>query len=323
MADTITYAEHAVDVLADIATAISDKTPFALITSVGIVGGSARPLGSLAMVTAEGRMVGYLSNGCIDRDIHLRAQTALETGIPQIFHYGDGSPYRDLSLPCGGALKVLVDPNPDHAALLRALADLRARQTADLRFDLPNRPGGTVNFAYRPKFRLMLAGRGAAFRATAAVAHAAGFEVGVISPDAVDLEALEPLSHLPPVHLTTPQDAPDLSDMDQNTAFLTLFHDHDWEPELLKSALMSPARFLGCLGSQTAQAQRKAILKNMGLPDTELARIHGPVGLVGALRDAQLIAISAMAQITAIVPPSIQQRDTAPDTPERTTTPSS
>lgn len=300
MPDTITYAEQAADVLAAVASAVAAGTPFALITSIGISGGSARPLGSLAMVTADGSMVGYLSNGCIDRDIQLRGQAALETGRREVLHYGQGSPFLDLKLPCGGALKVLVDPTPDHAKLLDAHTALRSRQIAELNFAIPD--AEPIQFAYRPKFRLVMAGRGAAFRATAAVAHAAGFEVSVMSPEHDDLEALQTLSTHAPIHLTTPDQAPDLSDLDENAAFLTLFHDHDWEPFLLNEALKTPAVFIGCLGSQAAQDQRKAILAGMGVSDEALSRIHGPIGLVGALRDAQLIAISAMAQVTAFIP---------------------
>ncbi len=303
MPESITYAEQAVDVLAEVAKAIATNVRFALITSVAVAGGSARPLGSLAMVTEDGHMVGYLSNGCIDRDIVLRGQASLTTGQRDVLHYGLGSPYLDLSLPCGGTLKVLVDPSPDHAALLQAYDALRARKEAQMAFDVPE--VGTISFAYRPKFRLILAGRGAAFRATAAVAHAAGFEIGIMSPDEEDLEALAPISDLPQVHLTTPDQMPDVSSLDDNAAFLTLFHDHEWEPHLLKSVLTTPAVFVGCLGSQNAQSQRKAMLSEMGIADAELARIHGPIGLVGGLRNAQLIAISAMAQVTAAVPPYV------------------
>ncbi|MEL6641790.1 MAG: XdhC family protein [Pseudomonadota bacterium] len=303
MPETITYAEQAADVLRHVADAIAAKIPFALITSIGISGGSARPLGSLAMVTGDGRMVGYLSNGCIDRDIQLRGQTAVDSGERAILHYGHGSQFMDLKLPCGGSLKVLIDPKPDTDALLEAHEALAARQTATLQFD--DADGTTVAFSYRPKFRLILAGRGAAFRATAAVAHAAGFELGILTPEEADLEALRSISHLPPVALTTPDQAVAFSTLDENAAFLTMFHDHEWEPQLLQTALKTPAAFVGCLGSRAAQEQRKALLSAMGVDATTLSQIRGPIGLVGGLRDAQLIAISAMAEIVDVMPPSV------------------
>ena len=257
------------------------------------------------MVTADGDMTGYLSNGCIDRDIQARGVSALATGERMFLHYGQGSQFMDLKLPCGGSLKVLIDPAPDTDALLAAAKALQARQAATLTFDVPTEPATQVSFTYRPKFRVVLAGRGAAFRATATVAHAAGFEISVMSPEADDLTALAAVSFDPPVSLTTPESAPDLSGIDENSAFLTLFHDHDWEPALLQSVIESSAAYIGCLGSDAAQAQRKAMLTAAGVPQDALDRIHGPIGLVGGLRDAQLIAISAMAEVTQMMPPSV------------------
>ena len=77
MPDQITYTEHAQDVLEKAHELISRGDHFALITSVDIKGGTARELGSLALVTALGDMFGYLSNGCIDQDIRLNALRCL------------------------------------------------------------------------------------------------------------------------------------------------------------------------------------------------------------------------------------------------------
>ena len=64
-----TYAEHAADIVDAAVQAIQGEERFALITSLAIEGGAAREVGSLAIVKPDGTMVGYLSNGCIDRDI--------------------------------------------------------------------------------------------------------------------------------------------------------------------------------------------------------------------------------------------------------------
>ncbi|NOD32453.1 XdhC family protein [Ruegeria atlantica] len=37
-------------------------------------------MGSRAVVSSSGRMIGYMSNGCIDRDIRLQVVSVLETG---------------------------------------------------------------------------------------------------------------------------------------------------------------------------------------------------------------------------------------------------
>ena len=63
MANSITYQDHAVDVLAQVAAYVGTGQRFVLITSVDIKGGSARDVGSLAVVSDSGEMTGYMSNG--------------------------------------------------------------------------------------------------------------------------------------------------------------------------------------------------------------------------------------------------------------------
>ncbi|MDG1472780.1 MAG: XdhC family protein, partial [Ascidiaceihabitans sp.] len=82
--NTITYLDHAVDVLAQVKTYVKTQQRFALITSVDIKGGSARDIGSLAVVCEAGNMTGYMSNGCIDRDIALHASECLRSGTARL-----------------------------------------------------------------------------------------------------------------------------------------------------------------------------------------------------------------------------------------------
>ena len=85
--------------------------------------------------------------------------------------------------------------------------------------------------------------------------------------------------------------------LDPTSGFLTLFHDHDWEPAFLVAALATPAGFIGALGSRPTQASRLAHLAEIGVSDADLQRIRGPIGLVPSLRNANLIAVSALAEV--------------------------
>ena len=282
LANPITYQDHAVDVLAQVATYVRSGQRFVLITSVDIKGGSARDLGSLAVVNDAGEMTGYMSNGCIDQDILLQALDCLQSGSARLLQYGDGSPTHDLTLPCGGSLSVWIDPSPDTAALMAAHTALLARTPATLTFypsSDPNQATAGITIAYQPKVALTLAGRGAIFRATAKVAH-----------------AIAAYCKAPPTHVTSQQGITKL-DLDATSGFLTLFHDHDWEPAFLVAALGTTAGFVGALGSQRTHAARLAQLANMGISELDLQRVKGPIGLVPSLRNADLIAISALAEI--------------------------
>lgn len=302
--DAIRYTEHPQDVLAQAVALQGAGRRFVLITSVDIKGGAARELGSLAVVDAEGAMTGYMSNGCIDSDIRMQALGLLEQGgAARVLRYGEGSPFLDLTLPCGGALELLLDPAPEAAVLDQALRDLCARRAATLRFALPD--GTQRGFRYSPKPHLALAGRGAVFRATAEVAGAAGFDLSLFSPEADDLAALAPLGALRVVRLTTPSTVLELP-LDDHSAFLTLFHDHDWEPALLRAALATRARFIGSLGSQRTHHMRCALLQAEGVAPSELQRLKGPIGLVPSLRQAPLIAVSAVAELAGVFPATVQ-----------------
>jgi xanthine dehydrogenase accessory factor len=298
LVNPITYQDHAVDVLAQVATYVRTGQRFVLVTSVDIKGGSARDLGSLAVVNDIGEMTGYMSNGCIDQDILLQALECLQSGSARLLRYGDGSPFHDLTLPCGGALSVWIDPAPDKAALVAAYTALLAREPASLTFHLKATDAdlSPITIAYQPKVALTLAGRGAVFRATAKVAHAIGFDVTGFSPDIHDLVAITAYCKDAPTHVTSQRNIATL-DLDSTSGFLTLFHDHDWEPTFLVAALATTAGFVGALGSQRTHTARLAQLADMGVSDLDQQRIRGPIGLVPSLRNADLIAVSALAEI--------------------------
>jgi len=264
--------DHAEDVLRDYLA----QTDAALIILTDVSGGTLRARGAMICVT-DARIVGYISNGCVDADIIARARA----GQSGAFIYGEGSPYRDIVLPCGGRLEIMIFQNPDREAVRATLADLDKRQDTTLRL-------GNLSVSLSPRLKLRIAGRGAACIALAEIAELSGFEVLVQSPDA----DLWPGSQ----HLITPANPPVPVD-DKRTAMVCLFHDHDWEAALLQQALEGPAFYIGAMGSERTHQMRCQTLAELGLPAKEIARISGPIGLVPSQRDARLLALSILAEI--------------------------
>ncbi|MEM9433977.1 MAG: XdhC family protein [Pseudomonadota bacterium] len=309
--ETGPFAEHAADIIDAAAGLVQDERRFALVTSLSIEGGAAREVGSLAIVEPDGKMTGYLSNGCIDRDIQHRALMALAGDRKDVVRYGEGSRFIDLKLPCGGALEVLIDPGSNREMLLKAKRDFDARRQATLYFRGSGADQPTHSFTYEPRVRLYLAGRGAIFRSMAQLGNAMGYEVFLISPDTEDLDATQHLSTQAPIHLKSFDQILDLSVLDRRSAFLTLFHDHDWEPQLLLQALKTPVGFMGSLGSLRTHSMRCETLLGMGATEAEIRRLKGPIGLIGSLRDASLIAVSALAEIVSAFPSQLAAADKA------------
>jgi len=252
--------------------------------------------GALMAIDERGNTAGYVSNGCVDGDIASRAIAAMKTGENAALRYGEGSPFKDIVLPCGGSIDVLIITYPDIQAVQTLSASLRERESlrvyASVQVGLSLSAVGGFSHDFKPKLRLQVAGRGAAMTALAMQAAAAGIDVFAASPEQDDLDELSEIRST----LLTPN-RPAFARADAHTAVTVMFHDHDWEPPILLAALDSPAFFIGALGSRNTHAARLHRLRAMGADEAQLNRIHGPVGLIPSLRDANLVAVSTLAHI--------------------------
>ena len=65
-------------------------------------------------------------------------------------------------------------------------------------------------------------------------------------------------------------------------------------------ALKSPAFYVGALGSRSNNAKRRKRLEEFDVTPQQIARLHGPIGLYIGSRTPPEIAISILAEITAV-----------------------
>ena len=256
----------------------------ALAVICGVDGPSYRPLGAMMVVDENGRAHGNLSSGCIERDVILHARQALADGRVRQLRYGAGSPFRDLALPCGGGLDILVLPDPDRDTLAQAAAMLDRRQGAMLLL-------GPLMLHIQPRLRFAVLGAGPEAHCFAVLAAAAGYPVETFSPDPATLRGLEN------GHALDRPRWPERLRPDPRTAVTLFFHDHDWEPPLLQAALSSPALYVGAQGSLRAHQARCDALSALGLSGDRIARLASPFGLVPSARDPRTLAASVLAQV--------------------------
>jgi xanthine dehydrogenase accessory factor len=85
--------------------------------------------------------------------------------------------------------------------------------------------------------------------------------------------------------------------LDARSSVAVLTHDPKLDDPALRTALRSPARYIGALGSPATHAKRLERLRAEGFSDADLARIHGPIGLPIGARTAAEIALSILAQV--------------------------
>ena len=288
-------------------------------------GSSPRPVGSVMVVRDDMTVEGSVSGGCVEGAVIDAAMDSLATGAGQRLDFGvaDATAW-EVGLSCGGRIAVLVTPVAAgglSAGDLTVLADaMAARQagavTLDVKtgammgamMDASNGAGGAASelsgdetvftFRHVPPRRLFVIGGVHITQFLAPMARQAGYDVVVIDPRAVfNTEARFPgLKRL----TAWPDEALAELPPDERTAIVTLTHDPKIDDPGLLAALASKAFYIGCLGSRRTHAARCDRLREAGFSDSDLARLHGPVGLdIGARTPAE-IAVSILAQMIAV-----------------------
>jgi len=94
-----------------------------------------------------------------------------------------------------------------------------------------------------------------------------------------------------------PDEAFEHIEITRSTAVATLTHDPKLDDPALKYALSSPAFYIGGLGSMTTQAKRRKRLSRAGLTESQLDRLHGPIGLDINAQTPEEIALAIMAEV--------------------------
>lgn len=274
------------------AEALSAGMATALVTLVEIRGGAARAIGAQMAVREDGYYCGFVSGGCIEHAAACEALDVIASGQDRRVKYGEGSPWFDIVLPCGGGITLAIHKLRSVQPVLAALNALALRQSACLSWcatsrQLHSAPGrktegwhdGGYSVRYQPRVRVIVAGGALEGQTTALLAKASGYDVQV-------LDGLNPLklSHL----------------IDRNSAVVLLYHDSERELPILQHALAASPFYIGALGSTRTHGKRVRKLQQLGWSEADIARIHAPVGIFPKARDAHSLALSILAHIAAV-----------------------
>lgn len=277
-------------------------------TLSAIHGSSPRALGAQMAVTQDGQIKGSISSGCLERAIVEEAQAALEKRDGRTVRYGAGSQYLDITLPCGSGMDILYTADLSVSALEKAFAAGQSRKPFALTFtqrgadflgETVKKRGSRDSFTrnYHPPLQIAVAGVGVELILFTRMAAAAGYRINAFSPDAETIEQCAGTSAL----LTSTSSLPNIA-LDERTAFVSLFHDREWELALLTEAMKSSPFYLGAVGSQKTSAERLEACRKAGADDAQLAKLKGPIGLIPATRDPSALAVSVLAEIVAAWP---------------------
>ncbi|MBU3565975.1 XdhC family protein [Polynucleobacter sp. MWH-HuK1] len=287
----------------------------AIATVVHTWGSAPRPVGSWLAIRADGQVAGSVSGGCVEDDLIRRVQTEILTrNTPEMVVYGiTQQEAARFGLPCGGTLRLLVEPKPELAVLEKLLENISSHQitrrsvnlsTGKSILSLGDRSDEFVcteqemQTTYGPRWRMVIIGAGQLSLYTADFALASDFEVIVIDPREEYAEGLNRTD------ITFSKGMPDdvllEIGVDSHTAVVALTHDPKLDDMALMEALKSPAFYVGALGSRKNTQKRKERLLEFDISQEQVEKLHGPVGLyIGALTPPE-IAVSILAEVIAV-----------------------
>ena len=302
----------------------------AVVTVVRVARSAPRGIGASMAVTRDARVIGSISGGCVESEAVTLALTVLATGRTGSgsFGFSDEAAHA-AGLACGGSVEVLayrVEPTDAEArAALEAAADDRGVTIALQRSGDPgirrvdDEPGSsaplgravahresvldgdTLVLSHAPRPRLIILGAGEHAAALSRVGSAAGFTVsvcdvwGVMATRERFPEAREVVVALPHEYL----ESLDAGTLDARTAVCVLTHDERLDVPAIAAALRLPVGFVGAMGARSTVAHRERLLREAGVDDVTLARLHSPLGLDLGGASPDETAVSVVAEIIA------------------------
>jgi xanthine dehydrogenase accessory factor len=230
---------------------------FAIVTVVRREPPSSAHVGDVALVTERGEYHGWTGGGCTRSSVLLEAMRAIADGKPRL-----------LSL----------SPEPEGG-----------KRPGVVFLPMTCESGGTVEIYVEPVLpaaRLLLFGTSPAVRVLARIAHAMGYRVDVVDPDADEAAFPDAKVQRSLAADALPQGA---------HVLVATMGDRDIES--VEAAVASSPAYLGVIASAKRFAQLREALLAKGVAREALDRIAAPAGLDIGARTPEEIAVSIMAQI--------------------------
>jgi xanthine dehydrogenase accessory factor len=298
------------------------------------IGSAPRDPGATLAVSSSREVAGGVTGGCVEPAVIREANEVLKGSPGRLVHYGlDDDDGFDVGLTCGGKIAVavyLLDPAlvPPVADAVRSDTPVAVTLSLDegrfgeqALFWADDDANGGVSAAarslleigesaivesddgekvfvesYAPRPNLYLFGASDHVAALVPIGKQLGYRVTVCDPRTVFLTR----ERFP--------DADELSDewpdqflshapVDRRTAMLMMTHDLKFDVPALELALASNAGFIGAIGSEKTRADRSERLREAGVGEADMARLHAPVGVQIGARTPDEVAVSIAAQL--------------------------
>jgi len=285
-------------------------------TVVRTWGSSPRPPGSLMIIRDDGQVAGSLSGGCIEDDLIDRVKRGeLAPRMPQSTTYGaSAEEAQRFGLPCGGTVQIVLEPLSAQSLLRELLAAIEEHRVVRRRLELatglvsltPCEDGDALRFdgqtletVHGPRLRLVIVGGGQLSRYLAGMAVMLDYHVTVCDPREEYHEGWAAIEGVTLSRLM-PDDLVIAMNLDANSAVVAVTHDPKLDDLALMEALKTPAFYVGALGSRRNNEARRKRLLEFDVSEAEVNQLRGPVGLNLGGKTPPEIAMSIVAEMTAV-----------------------
>lgn len=234
----------------------------ALATVIRTRGSVPRHAGSKMIVFPDGRFEGTVGGGLLEARAIEAALECLKTGQPEVIEYHmTDMGQGDVGI-CGGTVEVLVEP-------------------------------------VLPPPTVLVVGCGHVGKEVAFLAKWIGFRV-LVSDDRADLCNPETIPGMDGYYAVPSTDLTAHAAISSQTYVAAMTRGQSVDLDLLPPLLKSPARYIGVIGSRRRWALTLEALREKGISEAEIARVHSPVGLELNAETPREIALSILAEIVMV-----------------------
>ena len=239
-----------------------NNQPAALCTVTKSEGSTPRHVGSKMLVYSDGKFIGTVGGGDLEHRVLDEAWMAISDGKPRYLHYNMADPSRGDPGVCGGQVEVFVEP-------------------------------------ILPAPTLVVIGAGHVGKAVVHLAKWLGFRV-VVSDDRVEFcnpDVTPGADEYYPIEMGKLAEQLKIT---KRTFLVVTSRGSSVDALGLPSLLESEAAYIGVIGSKRRWATTVKALKEKGVSEDLISKVHSPMGLELQAETPEEIAVSIMAEVLLI-----------------------
>ena len=252
------------EILKEVLKRIDKGETIALVTIVETKGSTPREIGAKMLVNKDGLLAGTIGGGITEAKAIEETKQALKEGKGRFLTYylTKDQAALDEGAICGGDMKIFID-------------------------------------ILQPKEEVLIFGAGHIAVCVSKLAKMVGFRV-VIIDDRKEFANQDRFPEADKIIIESIDKALQDIKITPSTYIIIVTRGHLQDQEVLASVIKSKAAYLGMIGSRKKNATVFQYLKEQGISEDELAKVHAPIGIDIKAQTSEEIAVSIIAEIIQV-----------------------